>query len=153
VDRAALDFAISRGIPYTGWCPGGGWAEDFAVPPGVLVKYPHLKETPSSKPQQRTAWNVRDSHATLVIVQGNDFGFSPGTAFTVECSTLIFMRPCHVADVTSHNAALDARDWLDHLARATAGNDVLILNVAGPRESEWPGANAAALEFLSKIFA
>ena len=151
MDRAALDFAISRGIPYTGWCPGGGWAEDFAVPPGVLVKYPHLKETPSSKPQQRTAWNVRDSHATLVMVQGNDLGFSPGTRFTVQCATLIFLRPCFVADVTSPNAVQNARDWLDHLVLAVNGDDPLDLNVAGPRESEWTGAYAAASEFLPKI--
>jgi len=153
VDRAALDFAISRGIPYTGWCPGGGWAEDFAVPPGVLEKYPHLKETPSSKPQQRTAWNVRDSHATLVMVQGNDFGFSPGTRFTVQCATLIFLRPCFITDVTSEDGIQGTRDWLDHLGRAIPGNAVLVLNVAGPRESEWPGAYAAAWEFLSNVIA
>ena len=28
VDRAALDVAIELGIPYRGWCPKGGWAED-----------------------------------------------------------------------------------------------------------------------------
>ena len=30
VDRAALDVAIELGIPYRGWCPKGGWAEDHA---------------------------------------------------------------------------------------------------------------------------
>jgi Circularly permutated YpsA SLOG family len=152
VDRAALDFAISRGIPYSGWCPSGGWAEDFTVPPGVLIEYPRLRETPSSNPQQRTAWNVRDSHATLVVVEGNDFEFSPGTGFTVECATLIFMRPCYVADVTSEDAIESTREWVDHLGRGVAGNHVLVLNVAGPRESEWPGGYAAGSEFLSKIF-
>ena len=29
VDRAALDVAIERGVAYGGWCPKGGWAEDF----------------------------------------------------------------------------------------------------------------------------
>ena len=42
VDRAALDVAIARGIAYGGWCPKGGWAEDLAVPPGLLARYPLL---------------------------------------------------------------------------------------------------------------
>ena len=29
VDRAVLDVAVERGIAYGGWCPKGGWAEDF----------------------------------------------------------------------------------------------------------------------------
>jgi hypothetical protein len=61
VDRAALDVAIARGIPYGGWCPKGGWAEDMPAPPGLLAHYPHLRETPSADPAERTAWNVRDS--------------------------------------------------------------------------------------------
>lgn len=32
VDRAALDVAIEQGIPYRGWCPKGGWAEDRPSP-------------------------------------------------------------------------------------------------------------------------
>ena len=40
VDRAALDVAIELGIPYRGWCPKGGWAEDMPNPPGVLALYP-----------------------------------------------------------------------------------------------------------------
>ena len=33
VDRAALDVAIEGGIDYGGWCPKGGWAEDFPSRP------------------------------------------------------------------------------------------------------------------------
>jgi hypothetical protein len=47
VDRAVLDVAIERGIDYGGWCPKGGWAEDFPEPPGVLARYPALEATPS----------------------------------------------------------------------------------------------------------
>jgi hypothetical protein len=60
VDRAALDVAIAHSIPYSGWCPLGGWAEDFPTPPGLLAAYPQLTETPSAETEQRTAWNVRD---------------------------------------------------------------------------------------------
>src|SRR3984893_7494400 len=62
VDRAALDAALLTGRPYEGWCPKGGWAEDFLRPPGLLTIYPHLMETPSESPEQRTEWNVRDRY-------------------------------------------------------------------------------------------
>ena len=32
VDRAALDFAIERGIPWGGWAPAGWRSEDGAIP-------------------------------------------------------------------------------------------------------------------------
>jgi hypothetical protein len=67
VDRAVLDVALARGIPYGGWCPKGGWAEDFPEPPGVLAKYPQLAETPLADPAQRTEWNVRDADACLIL--------------------------------------------------------------------------------------
>src|SRR5262245_35330487 len=152
VDRAVLDFAISRHIPYSGWCPSGGWAEDLTVPPGLLAKYPYLKETPSIGPEERTAWNVRDSDASLVVVKGEDFGFSQGTVFTIECATLIFMRPCRVVDATCDDAVQSVRDWISQLMLSLNSGDPLILNVAGPRESEAPGTYIAASGFLSKLF-
>ena len=79
VDRAALDVAIERGMTWGGWCPKGGWAEDFPDPPGLLAKYPKLRETPLSHPLQRTEWNVRDSDATLIITDGEDMSVSIGT--------------------------------------------------------------------------
>ena len=41
-DRAAVDFAIAWNIPYGGWVPLGGWAEDAPLPPGVLQQYPNF---------------------------------------------------------------------------------------------------------------
>lgn len=85
VDRAALDAAVLTGRPYEGWCPKGGWAEDFLRPPGLLMKYPHLMETPSESPEQRTDWNVRDSAATVVFVPNSKY-CSASTDFTIECA-------------------------------------------------------------------
>jgi hypothetical protein len=85
VDRAALDAAVLTGRPYEGWCPKGGWAEDFLRPPGLLTIYPHLMETPSESPEQRTEWNVRDSAATVVFVPDSKY-CSRGTDFTIECA-------------------------------------------------------------------
>src|SRR5262245_43120914 len=91
VDRAALAFAAKRGWPYGGWWPHGGWTEDHPTPPGVMFEYPNLTETPSTVPEQRTAWNVRDSHATLILVRGEELVRSSGTMFTRQCAELIFL--------------------------------------------------------------
>ena len=85
VDRTALDFAIEHEIPYCGWCPKGGWAEDYPDPPGLLRDYPELQETPSSGTEQRTKWNMRDADAILTIIpessaesKGTEVGLEEG---------------------------------------------------------------------------
>jgi hypothetical protein len=150
VDRAALDFALRRGLPYAGWCPRGGWAEDQPNPPGLLPLYPRLAETPASAPQQRTAWNVRDSHATLILVRGDVLRRSPGTLFTRQAAELVFLRPCLVVDLAEPSARDVARAWLQRTAEGL-GLDEVVLNVAGPRESEAPGIYAAASLFLEQL--
>lgn len=150
VDRAALDFAISNRLNYGGWCPRGGWAEDFPAAPGLLAKYPRLTETPSNLPEQRTAWNVRDSHATLLIVRGDDLKRSPGTRFAKLLAEVVFLRPCLVVDL-QNSAALDlATDCLAAITAAYRPADFL-LHVGGPRESESPGIYVQAGEFLAKL--
>ena len=151
VDRAALDCAVAKSIPYVGWCPRGGWAEDFAAPPGLLERYPRLTETPSPAPAQRTAWNVRDSAATLIIVGSEGLDVSPGTKLAVTCAET-FERPCYVADLASPDACRDAAAWLARLLESTqrAVGHSLVLNVAGPRESESPGIYLAARAFINQ---
>ena len=83
VDRAALDVAVARDIDYAGWCPRGGWAEDFPTPPGLLAHYPKLEETPLADPAQRTEWNVRDANAILIVVGEGGTAVSKGTALAV----------------------------------------------------------------------
>jgi hypothetical protein len=47
-DRAALDFAIERGIPRAGWCPRGRKAEGPAIDSGYhSTKAGHLIGLPS----------------------------------------------------------------------------------------------------------
>jgi hypothetical protein len=133
VDRAALDFALRHGLPYGGWCPRGGWAEDHPTAPGVLAAYPRLTETPSAVSEQRTAWNVRDSHATVILVRGDELGRSPGTLFTRQAAELVFLRPCLVVDIARPDAVGPAREWLTRTATGL-GVAELLLNVAGPRE-------------------
>ena len=139
VDRAALEAARMLGVPIGGWCPAGGWAEDLTEPPGVRGLFPELRETPSSDPAQRTEWNVRDSDATLVLTRGGVR--SPGTAATVEIAARL-ERPHLVVDV---GAPVIVEGWLRQLGRG------IVLNVAGPRESQAPGIGRDARAMLASL--
>ncbi len=143
VDRAALDSAIELGLPYEGWCPAGGWAEDHPVPPGLLAHYPHLTETPSRDPAQRTEWNVRDSDATLILTCRDTAAPSPGTRFTAIVAERL-RRPCLVVRVFE-----DPDSEVLAAFVASLGERPVTLNVAGPRESGCPGIYAAAKGFLT----
>lgn len=147
VDRAALDFAIAHDIPYAGWCPRGGWAEDHPAPPGLLGAYPRLRETPSADPEQRTRWNVRDSDATLIVAPGDSGRASPGTA-TTEAAAVELGRPLLRLDARDHDLA-SMRAEIERLLSALWPNPTL--NVAGPRQSEQPQAYAAALRLLGLL--
>ena len=138
VDRAALDEAIARGIPYGGWCPKGGWAEDMPQPPGLLADYPHLRETPSADPAERTAWNVRDSDACLILVDAGGVAVSGGTALAEKLAAR-YGKPLLVVDVGAADAAAKVRAWLAPLLAAHAGDAPFRLAVGGPRESEAKG--------------
>src|SRR5262245_14533482 len=83
-DRAALDAAIALGVPYGGWCPKGGWAEDMPSPPGILARYPALREASSADPSERTRLNVQDSDATLLVTSSAGLDVSRGACLTVE---------------------------------------------------------------------
>jgi hypothetical protein len=131
VDRAALDFARANGVTYGGWCPRGGWAEDHQRPPGLLRRYPLLRETRSADPARRTAWNVRDSDATLIVTRSRPKLTSPGTEATARFAAELG-RPVRIVDLLDADAPAVARDFASRPG-------LEVLNVAGPRESEAPG--------------
>src|SRR5262245_11441387 len=146
VDRAALDTAIALGLPYGGWCPRGGWAEDLRAPPGVLARYPLLTATTSRDPATRTRWNVRDSDRTLILHDAQGLAGSRGTALTLRLAEQ-YGRPHLLVDVDQGDAADRIEAWLAELAIDVA------LNVAGPRESGAPGIYQKARSALEPSFA
>ena len=143
VDRAALEVAVELGLPYGGWCPAGGAAEDLPRPPGVRALFPDLEETDSPDPAVRTERNVRDSDATLVLVPGRDW-HSPGTDLTLECCRR-HRRPHLVTSLDNPGAAAAVAAWLQQLPQGAR------LDVAGPRESQAPGVRDAARAVLLKV--
>lgn len=134
-DRAGLDWAISRGLSYGGWCPKGRRSEDGPIPEHYL-----LSETPSSNYRQRTEWNVRDSDATVI--------------FTLEADL------DGGSKLTARMAQELGRPWLHfrpgvhprYLAQFVVRNQVRTLNVAGKRESSAPGVYAFTIGSLNTAF-
>jgi len=137
VDRAALDAAQASGIPCGGWCPKGRKAEDGKIP----SQYP-LQETPNSEYKQRTEWNVRDSDATLILVQKTPL--TGGTAFTADLAKS-HKKPFFIANLTQPDTYSRTLEWIRSQNPQT-------LNIAGPRESLAPGIYNQALSFLKKLF-
>ncbi len=140
VDRAALDAALELGIPCGGWCPKGRKAEDGTIPD----RYP-VRETPTADYRQRTAWNVRDSDGTLILVWGEPTG---GTLLTVDvCHST--GKPYLMIDLADERSVVEAvqaaRKWI--ATTLVAG----VLNVAGPRASEHPVIYERAKSFLLAV--
>ena len=136
VDRAALDVAIALGFPVGGWCPKGRRAED-----GVIAETYPLTETPLAEYAQRTAWNVRDTDGTLVLLFDKP---SPGTNVTIEEANALG-KALLLVDLTTNPEEMEILGWLE-------ANGILVLNVAGPRESEAPGIYEAARAVLDDVF-
>lgn len=152
MDRAALDAAIGQGLAYGGWCPRGGWAEDFPTPPGLLTRYPLLRETPSADPAQRTAWNLRDSAAVLILTGEGGLGISRGTALARDLAVR-GGKPLRIARLDDESAPAQTREWLDGLMTGHRAKRTFPLGIGGPRESEAPGIYQRAVEFLRAAIA
>ena len=125
-DRAALDWAIAKGIPHGGWCPLGRLAED-----GALSGRYHLRETTSPGYIQRTEWNVRDSDGTVIFSIGENL--SGGSLSTLELARRHHKPVLHLC-FEAKPQQLVAR-LLDFII----GHRIKVLNVAGPAESKEPG--------------
>lgn len=137
VDRASLDFAISRGIPHGGWCPAGRKAAD-----GVLDARYQLIETESAGYRQRTKQNLLTGDATLIIYRGELVG---GSLLTLR------LAEWHEKLVVLLNTA-DPVMNIGETKRALCECSIRILNIAGPSESRCPGIYEKAMTVLSDIW-
>ncbi len=140
VDRACLAWAMRRGFSHGGWCPKGRLAEDGPIP----ARY-RLRPTPLARYAQRTAWNVRDSDATVIFSQSKTL--TGGSQTTREACRESGKPILHLAAeiFTVAESALVLRRFLRrHAVRA--------LNVAGPRKSQEPGAGRFARAVLEATF-
>jgi hypothetical protein len=125
VDRAALDVALKHKIQCGGWCPPGRLDELGRIPD----RYP-VQELEAGGFTERTLQNVKGSDGTVVIYLGKLKGGTEQTVrFCIELN-----RPHQLIDasrISPDEAAKLIRDFV-------LKHKIDILNVAGPRQSEWP---------------
>ena len=128
-DRAALDVAIKFNIDHGGWVPKGRRAED-----GPLKEKYRLTETETEDYRERTKLNIIDSHATVIISHGDLTG---GSKFTQTFAKVVGRPNCQIDLVQSEEfeAAIILKSFI-------LENHIQILNVAGPRQSSYPGIYA-----------
>ena len=138
-DRAALDWAIARGLDHGGWCPRGRRAED-----GTIARRYRLTETPSDSYVERTECNVRDSEGTVILSVGETL--TGGSKRTAEL------------------ARQHGKPWLHLSKEATPGDagkrlygfvqehGIRVLNVAGPRASTEPDIGEFVRQVLDQAF-
>jgi len=138
VDRAVLDACMARGFPAGGWCPAGRRAED-----GVIAEYYPVRELPQAGYAERTAQNVVDSDATVVIYAERAEG---GTRLTLD-KLREFGVPCIEIDL-AHTAVPEAADAvLQFIDR----HRVDVLNWAGPRASKCARGYEFAAELARQV--
>jgi Circularly permutated YpsA SLOG family len=137
-DRAALDVAIELGIPHGGWISKGRKTER-----GSLAAKYQLKEIPTDSYPKRTEQNVIDSDGTLIISDGPLTGGSEYTRQMAERHE----KPWIHADTNrvSIEAAVQlVMAWIN-------GNEIKVLNVAGPRSSKDPTIHTTVKRILKAV--
>lgn len=144
VDQAALRAARSLGLETGGWMPWGYSTED-GPNPGFALEY-GLKPLAGTY-LARTLRNIVDSDGTLVI--GNVR--SSGSKATIDgarlhdkpCFQLFFYESLE-ARVMRVLSLKPLRAWL-------VEQDIVVLNVAGNRESKMPGIGAWTEAFIKEL--
>lgn len=155
VDRGALDAAREFGAEYGGWIPRGRLAED-----GTIPKSYRLQEMPTEEYAARTKQNVEDSDGTLIISKGEPTG---GTRATVKfCREL---GKAHliidVGQLSLEEAIERATNFVQEFKSPRKSPDrgrdpstslgMTILNVAGPRASQWPEGYDLAKRIVAAV--
>jgi Circularly permutated YpsA SLOG family len=175
VDRGALDAALDLGAECGGWCPAGRLAEDGMIP----ERYPVIELTDGGY-AERTARNVADSDGTLIISNGEPIGGTRETIercaemrkpyLVVDCKIVpidqaIDLGVRFVSDLSLRANRKDADiaskvPQRDHSVRALHGESstgltfslgMTILNVAGPRASQWPEGHSLTHRIMLAI--
>ncbi len=128
VDRSALDIALKHGIECDGWCPAGRLDEFGRIP----ERYP-VQELEQGSKEGRSPdrpGGLRDSDGTIIVYCDQLRG---GTEYTVECCEQL-RQPHQLIDASKVSVEGAAKLIADFVRN----HKIDILNVAGPRQSEWP---------------
>ena len=140
VDRAALDVALKHGIDCGGSCPSGRFDEFGKIPD----RYP-VRELEHGGFTERTLQNVKDSDGTVIIYSAE---LSGGTEQTVRFG-VEQQRPYQLIDASK----ISAEGAVSLIADFVRKHAIDVLNVGGPRQSEWSGGYEYAFRALEIFLA
>jgi len=138
VDRGALDAALDSNTECGGWCPAGRLDENGWIP----ERYP-LTELLSAGYSERTARNVADSDGTLIINAG---ALAGGTRETLA-RCVEFAKSYVAIDLSS----ISIEGAIDLAEQFVSNHQLCVLNVAGPRASEWSEGYSHAYEIVGGL--
>src|SRR5438067_2876081 len=167
VDRGALDAALALQVECGGWCPKGRLAEDGTIP----KRYP-VMELANAGYAERTARNVVDSDGTLVISNGVPLGGTRETVdrciemrkphLIIDCASMSVEQAIEAATEFVRKLSFRVAQTMRKLSNVRKRTDQLrapshslgmtiVLNVAGPRGSQWPEGYKTALQIVSCV--
>jgi hypothetical protein len=137
-DRAALDAAISCGLPYGGAIPAGRKTEAGPLPVDYI-----MDELESTRYPDRTERNVNDADGTLILSHGK---LSGGSALTKRIAVINVKPWLHIEfnELSLTRAREQTINWLRKYR-------VRLLNVAGPRASSDPKIYARTYELIVSL--
>ena len=164
-----MDAALELGFSCGGWCPAGRLAEDGKIP----ERYP-VVELADGGYAERTAKNVADSDGTLIFAHGPLMGGTRETLhlcikqgkphLVIDLQTVSIEKAIGQAleFVRTLSSRANARDLsnTDAITEHSRGFSprkyprlgmTLVLNVAGPRASQWPEGRSIAHEIVSAV--
>lgn len=135
-DRAGLEAASILKFRTGGFCPWGFLTESGK---DISLKGFGLKQLKTQKYEERTIKNVLSSDGTVIFCRMDKTGeiTGEGTRLTYF-SALKYSKP-----VIVNPAKRKFLNWLKE-------NDIKVLNVAGNRESQYPGIYKKTRTFLIK---
>lgn len=141
---------MEHGFAHGGWCPRGRRAED-----GVIAAQYQLVETPSRRYAQRTAWNVRDTDATVVF--SSTQVPTGGTALTLAIARRLGKPHLILSSATTAHSPGEYQRLVEDAAERVLAfvQELRVgrLNVAGPRASQEPDVAEFAARVLYEAFA
>jgi hypothetical protein len=135
-DRAGLDAAVYLKIPTDGYCPKGYVTENGK---DVSLKKLGLKEMQTYKYEDRTIKNVLSSDGTVIFCRTDVDKSIIGEGTQLTFSVAVNNDKPVIINPTKRKFM----KWIKEY-------DIKILNVAGNRESQYPGIYKKAKTFLIK---
>lgn len=140
-DRGGLEAALELGLARGGWAPRGWRSEDGEIPE---VYRAGMRESHASAYSARTAQNVHESDGTMILSFG-ELPVDSGSMLTVQLARKM-QKLCRALriPIDGELEAFPIRYTLEWIL----DNRIIVLNVAGPRESREPGIQLAARRAL-----